>query len=343
MSQETSIWLNQNTLIGFTTERGHAWHYRESEQGGEPNHYPGEIPIEDVRRRLFDWEAVEGTLAATVVSENGVLTINDPERKAIIRPDTETILGVFKKGYQIHQYPEWLLDQVAFLLDDDLHIGSAGLLRGGAQAWVQLEVPDTITTPEGVEFRPHLLAATSLDGSLATTYGRAVTNTVCDNTMSIAIKGMGEQKTKVKHSRYSKVRLADARAALAIVHETGEAFAAQVAELCATTVTEKQWTKFLEQLTPLARDGSGEVKAGSATTKALAKRDRLQTLYRHDDRVEPWMGTAYGVVQAVNTYTHHDQKIKGGNRAERNADRAVNGGIDKLDTATYDALALVLS
>ena len=55
MSRETLEWLNENTLIGFTDKRGNAWHHR----GGYDNHYPGGIPVEDVRKRLFDWEVEE--------------------------------------------------------------------------------------------------------------------------------------------------------------------------------------------------------------------------------------------------------------------------------------------
>lgn len=33
MSSETSTWLNTSTLIGFTDQRGHAWHYRADDQG----------------------------------------------------------------------------------------------------------------------------------------------------------------------------------------------------------------------------------------------------------------------------------------------------------------------
>ncbi|HHT13129.1 MAG TPA: DUF932 domain-containing protein [Propionibacterium sp.] len=58
----------------------------------------------------------------------------------------------------------------AVLDDDDLQVGSAGLLRGGAQGWVQIEAEATQMV-EGVEHRPFLTAATSMDGSLATTYG----------------------------------------------------------------------------------------------------------------------------------------------------------------------------
>ena len=49
---------------------------------------------------------------------------------------------------------------MANILDDDLSISSAGLLRGGAVAWVEVSVPESITTPEGVVFRPNLLATT---------------------------------------------------------------------------------------------------------------------------------------------------------------------------------------
>ena len=145
-------------------------------------------------------------------------------------------MGIFAPGYAMHQYREWLLTTVANILDDDLSISSAGLLRGGAVAWVEVSVPESITTPEGVTFRPNLLATTSFDGSIATTFKRTVTDTVCDNTRELALAEQG-QTYKVKHSRYSQAKLADARAALAMVHTLADDFAHEVAALCATTVT----------------------------------------------------------------------------------------------------------
>ena len=59
MSRETLQHLNTHTLIGNDRrQRGTAWHYRAEEQGEETNHYPGPIPVDDVERRLFHWEAV---------------------------------------------------------------------------------------------------------------------------------------------------------------------------------------------------------------------------------------------------------------------------------------------
>jgi len=57
-------------------------------------------------------------------------------------------MGVFTDGYVMHPYEEWLLTTVANILDDDLSISSAGLLREGAVAWVEVSVPEAVTTPE---------------------------------------------------------------------------------------------------------------------------------------------------------------------------------------------------
>ncbi|MDH2426464.1 DUF932 domain-containing protein [Sphaerisporangium sp. TRM90804] len=258
-----------------------------------------------------------------------------PGRQAIVRSDTAHVMGIFTDSYQRHDYSEWLIGTIGRLLDADLSIGSAGLLRGGAVAWVSVEVPENIRTPEGVEFRPHLFGATSFDGSLATIFKRAVTNIVCDNTMAVGMAEAGQQ-IKIKHSRHSRLRLAEAREALNIVYQVADDFATQVRRLCDVTVSERQWQAFLDAHVPMPDE------VGRSRTLAEGKRDGLTRLWRHDTRVAPWAGTAYGVVQCVNTYTHHEQAVRGAVRAERNMLRAVTGDVDELDQSTLRTLAGIL-
>jgi phage/plasmid-like protein (TIGR03299 family) len=265
-----------------------------------------------------------------------------PDKQAITRSDTGEVMGIFAPGYARHQYREWLLSTVAEIIDDDLSISSAGLLRGGAIAWVEVSVPDSIDTPEGVTFRPNLLATTSFDGSIATTFKRTVTDTVCDNTRSLALAEQG-QAYKVKHSRYSDAKLADARQALAMVYTLADDFAAEVKQLCATDVTQTQWQTFLDGLVPITDAKSGEQLTGRALTLAEKKRDSLAKLYRHDDRVAPWAGTAMGVIKAVNTYEHHESTVRGATRAERNMLRTVTGDFAALDHTTWTSLQHVLA
>lgn len=325
-------WLNDNTLIGFTAKRGqNAWHYSPERmgEGWEDNHYPHAVPLADVQRRLFNWDAVE--VAEQWTHGDKLITGAD---KVIIRSDTSAKLGTFKSGYTGHGYSEWLLDNVGTILDDELSIGSAGLLKGGAVAWVSVEVPDSITTPEGVEFRPNLVACTSFDGSLATTYKRLVTNIVCDNTLAAGLNEDG-QTFKVKHTRNSGLRITDAREALNIVYSIADDFEAEVKRLYAQDVSSRVFGEFLDAYVPRPTE------AGRGQTVADNKRDALSGLYASDPRVAPWQGTAWGVMQMTNTFNQHIRGVRGEtSREERTMLNALKGKTAEDDS---EALELLLS
>lgn len=352
MSKETLEHLNTNTLIGNTDYRGTAWHYRAELQGAETNHYPGPVPVQDVQRRLFHWEAVSRPVAVDVPADlESMDHLNEfdvpakwvtlYDKQAICRSDNDHVMGIFSAGYTMHQYDEWLLTTVANVLDDDLSISSAGLLREGAVAWVEVSVPESITTPEGVEFRPNLLATTSFDGSIATTFKRTVTDVVCDNTREAALGEKG-QVFKVRHSRNSQMQLAPAREALEMVHTIAEDFTHEIARLCRTIVRQDQWAKFLD-LYVSRHDTQGMPLQGRALTMADNKRDVLQRLYRQDHRVAPWAGTAHGVLAAVNTYEHHESTVRGATRSERNMLRTVSGDFARVDQNSLRVLQTVLA
>jgi phage/plasmid-like protein (TIGR03299 family) len=329
-------WLNENTLIGFTEKRGHAWHYRQ----GSDNHYEGPVPVADVERRLFNWDAEERPL---YVDSSPVGDFSDletppvqvPGHKAITRSDNGEVLGIFKDSYVPHQYREWLLGGLAGLLDDDLQIGSAVLLRGGAVACVSVETPETITTPEGVAFRPHIIAVSSFNGTIATTFKPTVTNVVCDNTMSAALGEAGPQ-FKVKSTRNSMMRLADAREALGIVFKTAEAFESEVRALTAQEFTDRQFESLVDSMTKHDPDSK------RAVTMAENKRDALWRMWRSDERVVEFAGTAYGAWQAVNTYQQHESPFKGGNRFERNMLRDLTGSTEAADAETLKRIAALV-
>lgn len=335
MSQETMEWLNRNVLIGYTDERGHAWHYRASDQGDEPNHYSGAIPVEDVQRRLFGWEAV--TLPVYVKQGDKFVALDDYQ--AIANSEDGKVFQIAGADYQIHSYNEWLLKQVALILDDDLQIGAAGLLNDGGRAWVSVEMPKTIKTPEGIDFRPFLLAATSHNSTLATTYKRANQLSVCDNTLAIALGEKG-QEFRVRHTKNSNARLGEARKALEILHQDADAFTAIVSEWCATPVSDKQYEKVLDQIVPLDdvdKDSKGFVRR-------MNQRIDITTIYDHDMRAAPWRGTKMGVVQALNTWSQHSSTIRGANaRAERNQDNFLRGKTEEFDAKVLGAVDLALA
>jgi len=164
---------------------------------------------------------------------------------------------------------------------------------------------------------------------------------VCDNTRELALCETG-QEFKVKHSRNSHAQLGPARQALAMVHTLAEDFAQEVARLCQMEVTQSQWAAFLDAHIPRVHATTGLPLAGRSQTIADTKRDSLTTLYASDPRVSPWAGTAHGVLQAVNTYQHHEGVVRG-ERAERNGLKTITGDFGRLDRSTWKTLTAILN
>lgn len=330
MSQETMEWLENNTLIGYTDKRGNAWHYRK----GSNNHYSGAIPEDDVLNRLFNFEVLEAEIRFTFNSRSKKV----PNQKIMYRSDNGDALGIFKDSYQGHGYQEWLLDNVKSILSSDLAIGSAGLLKNGAQAWVSIEMEEMFKTKNaGVEFRPHLLACTSFDGSIATTYKRCIQLVVCDNTLQAGLSEKG-QTYKLKHTKYSQAKIGDAREALAIVFETAESFEQELNRLIEWEVSDKQFEKLLDIVVPVPTDEKNK----RGITVAEKKRDEVTALYVNDDRAAQWNGTAFGALQAFNTWNHHLAQVrKGAPRIVRNMENVVSDKLMNADNAILNALEKV--
>lgn len=334
MSEETAEFLHKNVRVGFTDRRGSAWWFDSSlDLADVPSHYAGAVPFGEVEK-LFGWEPV--VLPHTYVFHGDLRT---SDRIDVVRGDNGDLLGQFTEGYQPHSYKEWLLRNVSTLLDSELSIGSAGLLKNGAQAWVQVEFPESLQCAEGVTVRPWLMATTSLDGSIKTTYKPGYTDVVCDNTRAAFLREKGEA-FGVKHTRNSTngLKIMEARDALGIVYKMSDDISAEVEKLTHQKVTDDQWSAFVAEYFAPGTDSK------SAKTQSERKKGEIQKLWTESPMVAPWQGSAWGVLQAVNTWTLHQQSMKKGqSRMARNYSMAITGDIDKSDIEARQLLYKTLA
>lgn len=297
MSKETLKWLNNSILYGFQEKRQrNPWWYREQLQGEESSIYPGAIPREDVIRRLFSWEAIQQPLYV----RQGERFVELPERHAITHGATGKVFVVASKEYVIHQYKDWLLKQVNDIFDnDELQIGTAGLLRGGGQAFVSIERPDNITSRSGVKLRPHFLATSSHDHKIATTYKFVSTIVVCDNTLEIALKE-NRVAYKARHSKNSLTRLETVRDRLDLLIAGGNDMIDFVDTLADIAVSDSQWEQIVEQMVSIGEKSEPKVRA-----RLENKKDVFNEMWKSDYRCAPWHGSAFGVFQVFNTHRQH--------------------------------------
>lgn len=356
MSLETREWLHNNVKVGFTAKRGAAWWAYDGinsvDDFGNRNHYPRAIPLNDIFTDLPAFRTPVISAPLQVVYEDPdntgqFITHTDASRQVILRPDNKAVYGVFGDRYVIHQYKEWLIGLASDLLDtstSDLGIANVVTLRNGAQAAVQFELPENVTTGEGLVLRPSLLIVSSLDGSLATEAKMVVTNVVCDNTMRAAFSEKGAS-AKAKHTLNSLNKLDAMRVKLGIEF-VAEEITEEFDKLMQTPVPGPVFKLFLEEYRkdkhgndPLSPDAED----GRARTMAELRQDQLLNLWITDERVAPYRGTAFGVLQLTNTYLHHVAPTnKGTVRYERNMANAITGKTERSDAKTLKVLEKVL-
>lgn len=342
MSQETAHWLFTKVLIGNVLKRGtKAWHWRAAREGERSNHYDGPVPVADVRERLFNQVRAEavpmfvpalgGGDDAAMVEAKGWQVVRNAVDGHIFRP--------FTNGHGIHQYDEWLLENVETILDEGLEVESAGLLRHDGLAWVQVALPETHQAAGGVSHRPYLTAATSHDGSLKSTYFTGTTFVQCDNTLEMAL-GSATNRIGIKHTRKSvertELRIADVREALSIVFQATEAIDKEIDRMLGIKVSDAELAKFLDEYDPIAE------AEGVARRKAQERHAQYQLMWKSDDRVAPWAGTAFGVLQLTNTYRTQVRPVRNVQRADRVMQDVILGQGNKDDAAAMKLLAGVL-
>lgn len=341
-------------IIGNTSKRkvagGGAW----IGQGEVIASYEDAIPVQAVNDLLLNWEPVEvpnANLIPVSLEADRIDTIVDgqayridvrPEHKAIVRSDDFSSLGVFKNGYNSASYGR-MVNFFQESLQSSLQIWNAGELRNGGQFFMTVGMDETMhDNKSGLDFLPYVMFHSSLDGSLANTWVPGSLVTICDNMFAgqrAAARNAG-RLVKFKRSRFSlsDERVKDLRSALAVMELEAEATTNLVHELVDIELSRPQWLKVLDIIIPEAK---GEVSK-AAVTKTSNRRQSVDAIYQNSPMVAPWTGTAFGAVQAFNTYHHHAQSVRGTSRVERVFDRAIRGDMAEQDNLTIAALEKVL-
>ena len=362
MSAETIEWLNTNSMIGNIENRDKykhmGWGIQWDEAAGKnktwwetdgfQNGYVGPIPVSEVERVLFNWEPVEteimhkrrdGIDETTCDSVDGIgpfRWVPSERFKGIMHPHTEhefQTVGI--ESYKVHSYKEWLVDNLSKLVDGDVGVSTAGLLRQGGVAYVCVEMPESIEIA-GMDIRPQLMAATSIDGTKATTYKATTQIPVCDNTLDMALSMTDTGIYKVRHSSNSLGKLANARDALGIIYKQAEDMQGFIESLADVDVTDAQFRAIVNGIKPVPqmetniKGGKTVVTNQRAITIAENTQADLRRLWTSDERVTPWNGTLLGAFQAANTW-HNHMRSNSDNGVERTMTSALSNATAKFD------------
>lgn len=223
------------------------------------------------------------------------------EKLVLFRNDTGAPLGVVSDSYKVVQ-PAAVLEFFREWADKGgVTIESAGVLFGGKRYFATAKLADAASVDGGRDrIVPYALLSTSADGSLATECRWTTVRTVCNNTLSMALKG----KSAFKVSHRSVFNPDDARDAVEAANAEFSSFMTMARDLAKIKVDADK----AEDLTlKLVMKSSEEVARESA---AFGKIMALFNGEAKGSNFETAHDTAWGWLNAVTEYADHHVRAR---------------------------------
>jgi phage/plasmid-like protein (TIGR03299 family) len=206
-------------------------------------------------------------------------TIDD--KIVLFRSDTGAPLGVASDGYKVVQPMEVLAFFREYAAKGGMTIESAGVLFGGKRYFATAKLGDAVSVDGGRDkIVPYALLSTSADGSLATECRWTTVRTVCNNTLTMALKS----KSAFKVSHRSVFNPDDARAAVEAANE--------------------EFSAFMQTARTLAKVKMEQDIAEAMTVKLLTKTS--EQVARESAAFDRIMGLFNGAGKGSNFETAHD-------------------------------------
>lgn len=219
---------------------------------------------------------------------------------ATMRTDTNQILGVVGKNYNILQNKE-AFDFLDSLVKGGAKIETGGTYRGSAASFITASTEPMKILED--EFKPYLLFMNSFDGSGAV---RAMFTTIrvfCSNCLLLAIKN-ASNKISIRHSATMKGRLAQAQQILFQNTKYLEELNQISEKLAAAKFSAADFEKMGKMLFPI-EDGVSLV----INQRQEQKFETLRAAYNQSD-LQNYNGTAYKALQAVADYESHQPRFR---------------------------------
>lgn len=223
--------------------------------------------------------------------------IQIPNKKVVLRSDTEEIFGIVSDKYQICQNKD-ALDFVDYI--DGIELVKAGGVSG--YTWMIGRLPEMTVLGDSV--RPHLIFQNSHDGGCSIKSTICMLRIVCQNQFVGAFKN-SPATISLKHQGDLNSKLIVARETLSNVYEYAKNYSEVAEDLATKKITPTKFDQIVETFFAIPEDASTRTE-----NKIIERRERFRQAYQVEDN-QNFVGTKWGLVNAYSDLiTHEDYSRK---------------------------------
>lgn len=296
----------------------------------------------------FDWEAQIKPLTYKATHAAGhEVDIALPSHRALVRSDTEKVLGVVGKDYKVVQ-PSRVLEffrDIAFTSDSRYTMETAGCLFDGKRVWALARTKNEIRIGGTDVIKPYILLGTSFDGTTSTFATYTSVRVVCHNTLSMAV-GLSASSADIRIPHVQNFDEQTVKQALGLI-ESSEAsaisgFTETANVLAGRGVDDKEMFNYFAGLygpDPEEGETISDLRIADFTNSEKRNINDLIRLFKEGPgaTLKSADSTAWGLVNAV---THFEDFQRGANDQRRLQSAGFGAGARRKKVAVETALEL---
>lgn len=272
------------------------------------------------KRKLFtyDNENQNGNPDTDII----IPEIDVPNYFATIRTDTEQVLGVVGKDYEVVQ------NEDAFSFFDAIVGGSdgiqyetAGALGKGERIFITAKLPNYIKVGNDDLIEQYLFLTTSHDGYGSITAAFTPVRIVCNNTLNAAFRNCSNS-IKIRHTSNAKERLEVAHKVMGISYQLSEYLEDAFNNWSKVRITDKQVRRLIQLAMIPNKEVFQKLQRGNADELSAHYTNVCDAAYEYamsnpSQQLETTKGTVFGAYNAitgyfqnVRTYKDNEAKLK---------------------------------
>ncbi|MBI0421783.1 DUF932 domain-containing protein [Acinetobacter sp. ACIN00229] len=296
---------------------------------GLGNQLPQNQPIEIWAQQAgMDWRIDSSNVSYMAKNERGQnILMPYEEQRVLYRSDTHAPLSVVSQRYQEVQ-PKEILEFYRDLTEQSgFELETAGVLKGGRKFWALARTGQSAALKSKDVSNGYILLATACDGTLATTAQFTSVRVVCNNTLSIAIRGQnsGEGVVKVPHS--TKFDAEKIKQQLGISIKTWDEHMYEMKKLTQRKITQQEAATYFDAVfnnTMMSATDQEEsiiqyyLKAASMDKKSNSKSEpngramsKAMEMFNGHGRgaeLSSAKNTAYGLLCSITEFVDHERR-----------------------------------
>ena len=324
-----NIHFNEETKQhSFFSVKEKAWHglgkvvtdYPNSQQALE---YAG-LDFRVERRTMF-------TSKRTLIPGTERLLI--PDCFATVRFDTEQVLGVVGKQYEVVQNRDAFTFFDSIVKGEGILYETAGALGKGERIFITAKLPSYIKVGEDDLIEQYLFLTTTHDGSGAITAAFTPVRIVCNNTLNAALKNMSNS-IRIRHTNNAKQRLEEAHKVMGITNT----LSAQLEEIfnnwSKVRITDSQVYKLIQLAMVPNKEVLRDIRRGKEDELSTHFLNICMDAYQYamdneTQQLDTTKGTLFG---AYNGITGYFQNVRKFTNEESKMKSLLYGGIGQQRT-----------